>query len=101
MKTAILKVTLCGLLGFSLIASAASVIVHETPAAITTENGVYVVPAGTTANYYYYNTNDSQYVCTKTAPADLASVESVPLSVKFGTETSEVRCYPSSNFVIQ
>jgi len=102
MKKVLLSLTTLALLGTSAAGLAAQIVIKETPIVIKREGEVYMVPAGTSGNYYYYTTEDkTEYVCSSVTAPDLADVKFLPLNVSVGTEVREVRCYPSSSFVIQ
>lgn len=77
------------------------IIVRETPVMIQKQGTTYVVPAGTSARYYTYTDNATQYVCTAEPVNVAGDVNVLNIDLATGTATTAVRCYPNNYFVIQ
>ena len=102
MKALKLGLLATGLLVFSASTVAVTkVVVKEKPVSLMQQGDVWVVPEGTTSNYYSYTSGSDQYICTRTEPTDLSGVKYVTVNVRTGTAMSEIRCYPSSYFDVQ
>lgn len=103
MRNSLLALAAASVIGFGLSVTAAetvtTVTLKETPVEITKDGDVYVVPAGSTATYYYYTVGDARQVCTTAEPAELAGVKFLTLNVRLGGDMTTVRCYPSTYFV--
>lgn len=102
MKKLVLSVVAGSTLLMGISSAVAQIVVKEEPVVITKQGDYYVVPEGTlpTTEYYTYTDTNTNYVCSYTEPAELTSVQSLPLAVQIGTNTSNVYCYPNTYFTV-
>ena len=100
MKKLMVSLAVCSLLGVSLNAMAQSkIIIKQSPVMIQKQGEVYVVPAGTTTQYFSYVDSGAQYTCT-TLPVDITEVGALPITVSVNGTVQTVNCYPSNYFVV-
>lgn len=100
MKRSLIAIIAIGLLGSSAYVLAQSQVVLKTkPVSLQRQGDIWIVPEGTTSDYYSYSDNGTEYVCTRSEPKELVGVKGSNVKVRMGTSSSDVVCYKSSYFV--
>lgn len=77
------------------------------PVVVTKSGDFYMLPGSTTyttkSDYYYLDVEGKKQVCYREVQSTFAGVDPVDLSLKIGSDTIAVYCYPSTSeyFIVQ